>query len=39
MDLSFVEIIKTIILGVVEGLTEWRPISSSGHMILVGVFI
>ena len=33
------EIIKTIIIGVVEGLTEWLPISSTGHMILVDEFI
>ncbi len=39
MDLNFLEIIKTIILGVVEGLTEWLPISSTGHMILVDEFI
>lgn len=39
VDLNFLEIIKTIILGVVEGLTEWLPISSTGHMILVDEFI
>ena len=33
------DIIKTIILGIVEGITEWLPISSTGHMILVNEFM
>ena len=33
------EIIKSVILGIVEGITEWLPISSTGHMILVNEFI
>ena len=31
----FLEIIKAILMGIVEGITEWLPISSTGHMILL----
>ena len=34
-----IEILKSILLGVVEGITEWLPISSTGHMILVNAFL
>ena len=34
-----VEIIKSILFGIVEGITEWLPISSTGHLILVEQFV
>lgn len=37
--MAFWEIIKAVIIGVVEGITEWLPISSTGHMILVEEFL
>ena len=39
MALSFTEILKVIFLGIVEGITEWLPISSTGHMLLVDEFL
>ena len=36
---TLLEILKSVILGIIQGITEWLPISSTGHMILADEFI
>ena len=37
--MDFIELLKVIFLGIVEGITEWLRITSTGHMFLLYEFI
>ena len=37
--MAFLELLKVIVIGIVEGIIEWLPISSTGHMLLLNLML
>ena len=39
MEFNLIELVKVLFIGIIEGVTEWLPVSSTGHMLLFDAFI